>query len=178
MPEEKVYTIPLRKAYRKSVRRRVPYSVRLIEDYVKRHTKSKEVKMGKHLNDKLWEHSITKPPRRVRVKVVKDGTTAKAELMGFDYVEFKAKPKTEKVGMKEKLMGRLGPKAAKKEEEEKKIEGKEEAVPGEKKEETKKEEVKEGQKETPTDVPDTTPEKPKDASAVTPEKKEEGKEDK
>ena len=39
--------------------------------------------------------------------------------MGFEYKEFKAMPKTEKKGMKDKLLGRLGPKALKKEEEEK-----------------------------------------------------------
>ena len=41
--------------------------------------------------------------------------------MGFEYKEFKTIAKKEKKGMREKLLGRLGPKALKKEEEEKMI---------------------------------------------------------
>ncbi|MFH0832294.1 MAG: 50S ribosomal protein L31e [Candidatus Aenigmatarchaeota archaeon] len=121
--EEKIFTIPLRKAFRKAEKKRVPYSIRLIQDYLKRHAKVEEVKLGKNLNDEIWKRGITHPPRRVRVTVIKDGTTAKAELFGHSYAEFKAQPAKERKGMKEKLMERLGPKAAKKEEEEKATKG-------------------------------------------------------
>ncbi len=120
---EKIYTIPLRKAYRKAKNRRVPYATRLVRTYLETHMKAGTVKLGSKLNDQLWERSIGKPPRRVRVKAVMEGNVVKAELMGHDYVDFKAKPKTERKDAKEKLMERLGPKAAKKESEEKKIEG-------------------------------------------------------
>ena len=121
--EEKIYTIPLRKAYGKSHNRRVPYAVRLVKSYLKTHMKAEIVKIGDKLNEEMWSRSISKPPRRVRVKAVKEGNTVKVELMGFDYNEFKSTPKKEHKDMKEKLMERLGPKAAQKEEEEKKIEG-------------------------------------------------------
>lgn len=125
MAEEKIYNIRLTEAYKKAIRRRSPYAVRLVKEHVKRHSKAKDVKIGPKLNETIWARGITKPARSVRVKVVRDGDTAKAELMGFEYTEFRAKAKTERKGMKEKLMERLGPKAIKKEEEEKKIEGKE-----------------------------------------------------
>ena len=117
--DEKVFTIPLRKAFRKSKNRRKNYAISLIKEFLLRHTKAEDVKLGTELNKFVWEKG--KPPRRIRVKAVKEGTTTKAELMGFEYKEFKAISKTEKKGMKERLLGRLGPKALKKEEEEKMI---------------------------------------------------------
>ncbi len=144
MPEEKIYTVPLREAYKKARAKRAPYAARAVKAYIKTHAKVETVKMGSHLNEVLWVRSIKKPPRKVRVKVVKDGDIAKAELVGFEYTEFKARPKTEKKGMRERLTERLGPKAQQKEEIEKKIEGKkqetEEKIEGmQEKEETKKE---------------------------------------
>ncbi len=137
---EKIYTIRLTESYKKALRRRSPYAVRIVKDYVKKHAKTKEVKIGSKLNEAIWARGIKRPARSVRVKVVRDGDVAKVELMGFEYMDFKAKPKKEKQGMKEKLLERLGPKALKKEEEEKKIEGETKAeTKGEKKEETKTE---------------------------------------
>ena len=120
---EKIFTIPLRDAYRKAHNKRVPYAARLVRAYLKSHMKADEVKIGQHLNAELWSRSISKPPRRIRVKAFKEDGIVKAELMGHDYVDFKAQPKKERKDMKEKLLERLGPKAIKKEEEEKKIEG-------------------------------------------------------
>ena len=121
---EKVFTIPLRKAFEKSQRIRSPYAIRLIKDYIQTHTKAEEVRIGKHLNSAIWSRGIKKPPRKVKINIIKDGSTVKAELFGHKYEEFKVLPRKEKKGAKEKLLERLGPKAAKKEEEEKIIEGK------------------------------------------------------
>ncbi len=123
MAEEKIFTIPLRDAFRKAHNKRTPYATRLIRAYLRTHMKADEVKLGKHLDAAVWARGVSKPPRRVRVKAFKDDGVVKAELMGHDYVDFKARPKKERKDMKEKLMERLGPKALKKEEEEKKIEG-------------------------------------------------------
>ncbi len=125
MVKEKIFNIPLREAYKKSVRKRSPYATRILRDYLKQHTKAEEVKIGSKLNEAIWARGMKHPARKVRVKVVMEGNVAKAELMGFDYKDFKATPKMERKGTKEKLMERLGPKALKKEEEEKAVEGKE-----------------------------------------------------
>ena len=146
---EGVYNIPLRKAYRKARGKRANYSMKLIQNYLITHTKAEEIKIGSKLNEKIWEKSRQKPPRKVRVKTIMEGTTVKAELMGFEFKDFKALPKAEKKGSKEKLLERLGPKALKKEEEEMKVEGekktkKEEAPSREEiKKETKKKEPEE-----------------------------------
>jgi|SRR3989344_7934432 len=126
MADEKIYTIPLRDAYNKAHKKRVPYAKRLVESFIKTHTKAQSIKIGSHLNDELWKRGIEKPPSKVRVKSVMDEKTAKVELMGYDYTEFKTSPKKETKDIKEKLMERMGQKAAKKEEMEKALEGKKE----------------------------------------------------
>jgi len=130
MAEEKIYTIPLRRAREKPRTKRAPQAMKVVKDYLVTHTKAKEVRIGKNLNEKLWERGIRKPPRKVRINVMKEGDVVKAELVGFKYEDFKTKPKSERKGVKERLMERLGPKAAKKEEEDKRIEGKDKkAIP-------------------------------------------------
>lgn len=145
---ERIYTIPLREAYKKAAGKRVPYAARLVRAYLKQHTKAETIKLGKELNKALWSRGIKKPPRRLRVKASKDGKTVKAEIVGFEYEEFKAQPRTEKKGLKEKLAERLGPKALQKEKEEKMIEGKEETT--EDKKETKAEAKNEQKEEKET----------------------------
>ncbi len=117
--EGQVFTIPLRKAFRKSEKKRKNYAISIIRSFLLRHTKADELKIGPELHKAVWEKG--KPPRKVRIKAVREGPVIKAELLGFEYKDFRALPKQEKKGMKEKLLGRLGPKAARKEEEEKMI---------------------------------------------------------
>jgi len=139
---EKLYTIPLRKAYRKPRGKRANYAMKLVIDFLRTHTKADEVKIGSKLNEEIWKKGAEKPPRRIRVKAVVDEKTAKAELMGYEFREFKAAPKSEKKGGKEKLLERLGQKAMKKEQEAEKIEGDKGVPAGAKKEQEKQIEIK------------------------------------
>ncbi|MBI2579088.1 MAG: 50S ribosomal protein L31e [Candidatus Aenigmarchaeota archaeon] len=123
MPEEKIYTIPIR-AEKKTRVKRSAHAVRIVRAFLKKHSKADEIKLGRKLNEAVWSRGAKKPPSSVRVKAVKDAGVVRAELLGFDYEEFRAKPKEEKKGMKERLMERLGPKAQQKQELEEKIEGK------------------------------------------------------
>ena len=129
MAEDMVFTVPLRESTKKSQKKRTKYSVSLMKKQIGMRVKSRNIKIGKFLNEMLWAHGKDKCQRRVRIKIVKDGEMFKAELMGHDYQDFKAQPKKEAKGMKEKLEERLSPKAAKNETLEKKIEGKEAAEP-------------------------------------------------
>jgi large subunit ribosomal protein L31e len=123
--KEKIFTIPLREAGKKSLRKRTPYAARLVRSFLETHMKSDDVRLGQELNKAIWARGRKHPPRRVRVKAVLDSGVVKAEIIGYEYKEFKANPKAERKGAKQKLLERLGPKAAQKQEEEKKIEGKE-----------------------------------------------------
>ena len=133
MPEEKIYTIPLGEAYKKTRVKRTPYAARFVRSFLETHTKAETVKLGKHLNMALWARGTKKPPRSVRVRAIIEGKVAKAELFGHEYEEFKPLSVVKKEKLTEKLRARLGAKAEQAEELEKKIEGK----PEEKKEEAK-----------------------------------------
>lgn len=121
LEEVGIFVIPLRKAFRKTRRKRAKYAISLIKDFLERRLKSKNIKIGRHLNNKVWERGIEKPPRRLKVKVSKFNEEYRAELFGYEYEEFKADELEKKEGITEKLMHRLGPKAIKKQQEEEMI---------------------------------------------------------
>ena len=128
MAEEKIYTIPLSEAYKKTKVRRTPYAARFVRSFLKTHTKAENVKIGQHLNIALWARSIKKPPRSIRVRAMIDGNTCKAELFGHEYEEFKPLSVVKKEKLTEKLRARLTAKAEQTQELEKKVEGKTESV--------------------------------------------------
>lgn len=120
----KVFNIPLRKAFEKRRKQRAPYATRLIRRFLKMHLKADDVKLGRHLNEKIWERSIEKPPRKVSVGITRVDGQYRAELIGFAYEEFKPIAAKKPEGIAEKLTSRLGGKALKKQEEENLVEGK------------------------------------------------------
>ncbi len=75
---ERIYTINLRRTREVSRTKRAPYAIRLIRKFVARHmhVEPSQVKIHNEVNEKIWERSIEKPPRRIKVRVVKyeDGT--------------------------------------------------------------------------------------------------------
>lgn len=71
--EERIYTIPLRHVWTVTPRgRRAPRSVRDVRNFVARHMKADEVAISDEINNALWARSINKPPRKIRVRAVKD----------------------------------------------------------------------------------------------------------
>ena len=69
--EERLLTVPLRRAYYGTRWRRVEKAVRL-KEHVARHMNASEVKLSTEVNEALWARGAEKPPRRLRVKAVKD----------------------------------------------------------------------------------------------------------
>lgn len=121
--EEKIITIPLRKAGKKAEKRKVNYTVSIVKDYLKTHTKAENVKLGKFLNDALWARGKKTIARSVRVKLVQQGDTVKAELIGHDYQDFKPMKKEDRGKKSEEKKEHTSPQAKKNEELEKTIEG-------------------------------------------------------
>ena len=70
--EERVYTIPLRRAWLVSNRKRTPKAVKLVRDFILRHMKAESIVISNDLNEELWSRGIQKPPRKIRVKAEKD----------------------------------------------------------------------------------------------------------
>ena len=83
--EERIYTIPLGKAWVRPPKKRAPRAMRIIKDFVTKHMKMDmrpdvEEEKGEmprliitnDVNEKVWSRSIEKPPRKIRVRAAKD----------------------------------------------------------------------------------------------------------
>lgn len=68
--EERIYTIPLRDAWRTALRRRAKRAISIIKEFTVRHMKADKVKIGKALNENVWKQGIRNPPRKVKVQMI------------------------------------------------------------------------------------------------------------
>jgi large subunit ribosomal protein L31e len=118
---ERTYTIPLRKAfinappYKKANR-----AVKAVQEFLMKHMKAEEVRLGQHVNEHIWKDGIKSPPPRVSVHAMKDQEgIVRAELEGKTFKEsVRAIPKeAEGSSLKDKLTSKLGGKAPEEEDE-------------------------------------------------------------
>ncbi len=80
--EERFYTIPLRKVWISPRKKRAPKAGRIVKSFVIKHMKvrteadeeeeAEKLVISNEVNEKLWSRGIEKPPRKIRVRVVKD----------------------------------------------------------------------------------------------------------
>jgi large subunit ribosomal protein L31e len=71
--DERIYTVPLRKAYWAGSRlRRANRSVRILKEFVERHMKPEELLIQPEVNEVIWARGIQKPPRRLRIRATKN----------------------------------------------------------------------------------------------------------
>jgi large subunit ribosomal protein L31e len=83
--EERVYTIPLGKAWVRPPKKRSPRAMQMIRAFVTKHMKlamhveEEEEKeelpkliISNDVNEKVWGRGIEKPPRKIRVRAAKD----------------------------------------------------------------------------------------------------------
>ena len=80
--EERFYTIPLRKAWIVPRKKRAPKAARIVKAFIMKHMKVRTEAEGEEeperliidneVNEKLWSKGIEKPPRKIKVRVVKD----------------------------------------------------------------------------------------------------------
>lgn len=68
----RVYTINLGRAWITPEYRRTDRVINMIREFAEKHMKSGEVKLDQDLNRQIWSRGKTNPPRKVRVKMVKD----------------------------------------------------------------------------------------------------------
>ena len=117
---ERIYTIPLGDAYEAVRNKRVPKAVKLMRTFIARHMKAdgERIVLSQALNEYLWERSIQKPPRRVKVRLVKDEGAIRAYLP--DEKPEEPKKKDEKKGEEKKAEAKKEEKKAEPRKEEKK----------------------------------------------------------
>ena len=144
---ERTYTIPLRRDFAKVPKyKRSKRAIKHIKDFIVKHMKTEDVKLGKSLNEKVWMHGIKNPPGKVTVKAIKNEDVVTVELEGIDYkVEKVQTKKAEPKTLKDKIESKLDKKEVKADKKEKPTE--------------KKAEVKEEPKvdEKPAEVKSTLP---------------------
>jgi large subunit ribosomal protein L31e len=70
--EEKAYTVNLREAWKAPTKGRTPRAIRVLREFVKRHMKVDSVIMSNEINEQVWARSIEKPPRKLKIRAVKD----------------------------------------------------------------------------------------------------------
>jgi len=70
--EERAYTVNLREAWRAPTKNRTPRAIRVLKEFVKRNMKVESVIMSNEINEAVWARSIEKPPRKLKIRAVKD----------------------------------------------------------------------------------------------------------
>lgn len=68
---ERVYIIPLRKAFDYTRTKRARRAIDLIRAFAQRHMKCQAVKFDTKVNELVWAHGIQKIPRKVKVRLEK-----------------------------------------------------------------------------------------------------------
>jgi len=83
--EERIYTIPLGKAWVRPQKKRAPRAMQMIKAFVTKHMKLEmrveaeeergelpKLVISNDVNEKVWDRGIEKPPRKIRVRAAKD----------------------------------------------------------------------------------------------------------
>ncbi len=163
MALERTYVVPLRKEFMKAPKyKRAKKAVNALKEFLKKHMKSDNVKLGKNINLEIWKNGIKNPPHHVKINAIKDDDgMVKAELQGFEYkgMTKEEKEKAEKEKKKEKP--KEEEKTEEKEVKEEKKEPEKETKAEEKEEPEKKEHIKE---EKPKETKPKKKAKPKKTS--------------
>lgn len=69
---EKMFTINLGRVWIAKPKKRAPRAIKTVKEYMKRHMKSDDIVITNEINEQIWSKGIGKPPRRIRVRAVKD----------------------------------------------------------------------------------------------------------
>ena len=70
--EERIYTVPLGRAWVAPRYRRAEKAVTVLRKFVQRHMKPEEIIIDPSVNEAIWARGIKNPPRKIRVRLSKD----------------------------------------------------------------------------------------------------------
>ena len=68
----RVYTVNLGRAWLTPQHKRTDRVINILREFAVKHMKSDDIKLDQDLNRQIWSRGKTNPPRKVRVKMVKD----------------------------------------------------------------------------------------------------------
>ena len=143
MALEREYNIPLRREWLKAPKhKRANKAGRALKEFLARHMRAdkKDIKVGKWLNQAIWEHGMKMPPHHIKVKVIKDDegiVRAELAILPKEAIEEMKKAEEEK----KKTEKKKTEKGAEKEKKEEEKEASEEEAKEEEKEKKEKEKI-------------------------------------
>jgi large subunit ribosomal protein L31e len=70
--EEKFYDLNLRRIWTAPREKRTPRAIRYVRRFAAQRMKTDNVSISEETNSLLWSRGISKPPRKIRIRVVKD----------------------------------------------------------------------------------------------------------
>ncbi|MFA4982641.1 MAG: 50S ribosomal protein L31e [Candidatus Micrarchaeia archaeon] len=80
---ERIYTIPLAGAFEYVRTKRARRAVKIVRAFALRHMKAEEAKVSEGVNAEIFRDGMQKPPRRLKVRIIKDEAgVAKVWLVG------------------------------------------------------------------------------------------------
>lgn len=84
MADEKTFIIPLRKGTQKAPKyRRAKKAINVLREYLVKHMKTEDIRIGTSINLKMWERGIKNPPHKLKITATKDDKgVVTAELFG------------------------------------------------------------------------------------------------
>ena len=100
---ENIYTIPFYPRLNKTAPyKRTPRAIRLLKEYIFKHTKADFIVITNELNEFMWKRGIQKPPRKVKVRAIvetiDEEKIATVELI-HERVEVAARPDLEGIAI-------------------------------------------------------------------------------
>ncbi len=85
MAEKEIHTVGLGQVRKVAPRRRAGKAMKLVKEYVRRHSGVERVSVSNALNEHLWADGARNPPRNVEVQVLVDDGTAHVELADREF---------------------------------------------------------------------------------------------
>ena len=69
---ERLFTINFRMVWITPRKKRAARAIKVMKEYMKRHMKAEDIIISNEINEQVWSKGIEKPPRKLRVRAVKD----------------------------------------------------------------------------------------------------------
>lgn len=70
--DERIYIVPLAKARKGPRNKRTNKAIKYLREYIARHFKPESLVITQEVNERIWQHGIQKPPRKLKIRATKN----------------------------------------------------------------------------------------------------------
>ena len=89
----RIYTVNLAKAWDTPKYRRTDRVINIIKEFTQRHMQTDKVKIDQDLNRHIWSRGKTNPPRKIRLRMVKEDDDTVVVSSFIEEKELRQSPK-------------------------------------------------------------------------------------